>query len=604
MSNVSYYSLTGGLNTVASIATINQTPNRTESPDMCNIEFYKLGGLKSMDGNKQFSKTKFNHTISLGYEYILGNKKYMIVCTTDGSVFEYDKVTDTFDELYKFPHATNRFSIAAFNNGIVITNSVDPFLYYRKGRHTRLGIVSNAVSSTTIIGTETHFTTEVAPGDYIKFADEDTFSIVKEVKSDTELIVEAAITSAHTNVQLYLDEKSIIDAQWTVYTQDGQIESQREVRGLALQTYQGRIFVGALDGTLYYSGVGLLRGWSTRDGGGAIDSFYNDNSDFTALVNWDKYLVLCKREYSYLLDGTSSDDTTWSITPYSELTCESQQSYIVSNNSLYMYAREAGGIFPLLQRTIYNSTYQGAELSLKIKDSFDYIDLSRLDYIFPVYHPKYRYVMFYMPMLTGKGSNYCYIFDVRSKTWLLRQVTQEVTCAFRYNDKVYIGTKDGLVLEEFNGTSFNGNPIEFWWKSPWFNFGRGTDYLSTREIRLKLSEELSNNFILRNYRDGGTISNKRNVSLDSGVFKGLVWDIEGSPEPGADDTLTDTVWANEDGTEGDSWVVSSHQIKRFPIADQYFNTLQLEFYGNSLDQGLAIYGFEIDGVKLEEVPWN
>lgn len=600
MANVQYYALTGGLNTVSSIATINQSNRRTESPDMCNVEFYKLGGLKSMDGNKRFSDTQFTSTVALGYEYILGNNKYLIVCTTDGKVFEYDKTADTFIEIYNFDRTTDRFSITAFNNGIVVSNGIDPFLYYKKGRRVRVGLATNNASSNIVTGKGTQFKTQLSVGDYIYFDEEEIRYVVEDVVSDTELKVTEVITTAHTETELYLGEISIVDAQWKVYADDQTtVESQRDIRGLAIQSYQGRIFVGAEDGTLYYSGVGLLNGWSTRDGGGAIESFYNDNSDFTALINWDRYLVLCKREYSYLLDGTSSDDTSWAIAPYSELTCESQQSYIISNNSLYMYAREAGGIFPLMQRTLYNSTYQGQELSLKIKDSFQYIDLSRLDEIYPVYHPKYRYIMFYIPLLTGIGSNYCYIYDIRTKTWILRRVTQDVTCAFRYNDKVYIGTRDGLVLEEFNGTSFDGEPIEFWWKSPWFNFSKGTDYLSTREIRLKLSEELSNNFTIRNYRDGKTDSKSRNIGLDSGVFKGLVWDIDDDSN-----SLTDTVWANEEGTSGDSWVVSSHQVKRFPIVDQYFNTLQIEFYGNSLDNGLALYGFEIDGIKLEEVPWS
>ena len=37
--------------------------------------------------------------------------------------------------------------------------------------------------------------------------------------------------------------------------------------------------------------------------------------------------------------------------------------------------------------------------------------------------------------------------------------------------------------------------------------------------------------------------------------------------------------------------------------NQIFQTMSVEFYGNGLNDGMCIYGFEIDGVQLEEVPW-
>ena len=53
---LSYFNLTGGLNTVQTMATINSTPNRTESPDMVNIEYFKLSGIRTMNGNVGLNK--------------------------------------------------------------------------------------------------------------------------------------------------------------------------------------------------------------------------------------------------------------------------------------------------------------------------------------------------------------------------------------------------------------------------------------------------------------------------------------------------------------------------------------------------------------------
>lgn len=584
---VKYYNLTGGLNTVQGIGTINQSNKRTESPDMKNVEYYKLGGLKSMEGNTQFANT-LPSQISLGFEYIYGNNKYMVVTTVDGTLYIYDKITNTFKEIFKFKTPTSRHSICTFNNGIVVSNGVDDLLFYQYGRHNLLsGTVTTSTENNSVTGIGTEFTTQLAVGDYIEI-NSVKYKVI-EITSDTELRIEPTPTEAVTDSNYYLSDISALNA---VYKNSDDPNISKPVRGLALQSYQGRIFVGGNDGILYYSEVGLIHGWDLKYGAGAIPSFYDDNSDFTAFGIWDKYLIICKRERSYILDGTDADTTNWTVSPYSDFTCDSQQSWLVANNSFLVYTRTGGGIYPLLQRTIYNANYQGNDLSIKIRDSFEYVNTAKFDYIFPVYAPKKKYIMFYIPMLMGIGSNYCYIFDIQSKTWLLRVVPQEVTIAFRFNNEIYIGTSDGKILKEFSSLTFDGQPIEWYWKSPWFSFGEGSNYLSTREFRVNIAEESTNRFHLRNRRDGKDVFNTRAVSNNLDSFIGLVWDVDNE-----ENSLTDTTWDN------DSWVTTSHIVKRFPLPKQYFQTTQIEFYGNAVDEGMSIYGFEIDGIQLEELPY-
>ena len=585
---VKYYNLTGGLNTVQGIGTINQSNKRTESPDMKNVEYYKLGGLKSMKGNTQFANT-LPSQISLGFEYVCGNNKYMVVTTIDGTLYIYDKITNTFKEIFKFKTPTSRHSICTFNNGIVVSNGVDDLLFYQYGRHNLLsGTVTTSIENNSVTGTSTEFTTQLSVGDYIEI-NSVKYKVI-EITSDTELRIEPTPTEAVTDSNYYLSDISELNA---VYKNTDDPNMSKPIRGLALQSYQGRIFVGGNDGILYYSEVGLIHGWDLKYGAGAIPSFYDDNSDFTAFGLWDKYLIICKRERSYILDGTDADTTNWTVSPYSDFTCDSQQSWLVANNSFLVYTRTGGGIYPLLQRTIYNANYQGNDLSVKIRDSFEYVNTAKFDYIFPVYAPKKKYIMFYIPMLMGVGSNYCFIFDIQSKTWLLRVVPQDVTVAFRYNNEIYIGTSDGKVLKEFSSLTFDGEPIEWYWKSPWFSYGEGSNYLSTREFRINIAEESTNRFHIKNRRDGKDAYNTRAVSNNLDSFIGLVWDVDNE-----ENSLTDTTWDN------DSWVTTSHIVKRFPLPKQYFQTTQIEFYGNAVDEGMSIYGFEIDGIQLEEIPWN
>lgn len=523
---VQYYNLTGGLNTVNGIGTLNETNKRTESPDMKNVEFYKLGGLKSMEGNTQFSSTTFTASVSLGYEFVSNKEKNLIVCTADGKVYIYNKVNNSFEEIYKFPTPTSRHSAVGFNDGVVISNGVDDLIYYHKGRHTLLsGLVSVSSGKNIVSGSLTKFKEELNKGDYISFDDSDKYYVVEEITDDTSLTLSENVDTTYDGVNIYLGELSLLNA---IYTNSDDTSSgvNFKVRGLALNAYQGRLFVGGTDGTLYYSEIGLIHGWDLKYGAGAIPEFYNDSSEFTALGLWAQYLVIFKRERTYLLDGTNSDDTQWSISPYSIDTVDSQQSWLDAENGIWGFSRHQGGIYSILQRTIYNATFGGNELSKKIADSLDYINQAKYDEVFPVFHPQKGYIMFYIPLLTGIGSNNCFIYDIKAKAWLLRVVPQEVTAAFKFKDDVYIGTKDGKILKEFAGLTFDGKPIDFYWKSPFFSFGDQTNNKTTKEFRIKISEENTNNFHIRNRRDGKTTCKERNIDTGLGAFIGLVWDID------------------------------------------------------------------------------
>lgn len=398
--------------------------------------------------------------------------------------------------------------------------------------------------------------------------------------SDVSLIVPTE------GVNYYMTPISELNA---VYINSDDETVNYPIRGLAINSYQGRLFVGGNDGNLYYSELGLIHGWDAKYDAGAIPPFYNDNSDFTGLGVYGNYLVIHKRWYSYILDGSGTTDT-WEVQPYADISCDSQQSWIVANNAYYIFAKKNGGIYPLLSRTIFTTNYLGKEISVKIRESFKDLNQSLTHQIFPVYHPTKKYLMFYMPMLQGDGSNYCFIYDFISQAWWQRRVPQIVTVAFRYNDRIYIGTQDGLILEEFKSLTFNGQPIEFSWKSPWFDFGDGTNYLSIREFRCKISEEYTNNFYVRNRRDGYDDFHQRNITNDKTSFEALVW----SDDAGE---ITDTVWDEYE------WVESGFLIRRFPLPDMFFSTEQIEFYGKVENEAMCLLGFELDRIEHEEVTW-
>jgi hypothetical protein len=592
---IRYDNLTGGLNTVSSLGTINQSPNRTETPDCQNVEYFKLGGLKSMEGNTLLASIP--NSVVCGHEYIKNDIKYMLIADNEGIVYVYNSATNSFDTIYTFPTATDRLSMVNFADGVVVTNGVDDLLYYNKGRNTLLtGTVSGTVGSTTLTGVNTLFSKELHKGEYIKIGSS-TYKVVSistvSGETDTVCTVEPALTETYTSSIFRLTEISLCNA--TLINSDDTSVS-KPIRGLAINVYRGRLIVGGTDDNIYYSELGKYFGWDIKYSAGAFDPFYNDTSSIYALGLYGENLVVHRQSYSYLVSGTDSDPDNWQIDPFADISCESQQSFVVTNNTYYVYSRRNCGVYPLLKRNMFSDRFVGDELSIKIRNLFQDLNNSQLRNIYAVSSPRKRWLVLYMPFIQGTGSNIALVYDFQTNSWLRRVVPQEVTSAFRYNDKVYIGTADGKVLEEFTGLTFDGEKVKFYWKSPFLDFGDGSHYQSVSECRVQISEEENNDFYLRNYRDGLDLYKNRRLKNKSGLKSGLVW----SDEEGL---ITETVWDDYE------WADGGFTTYRFPLENAYFQQLQLMFCGNleetddGTTQGISLYGFELHNIQKEEVGW-
>lgn len=510
--SISYSNLTGGLNTVQDYATINSNPSRTETPDMLNIEYYKLGGIQTMKGNTQIGNS-LGAKVTAGYEYIIGNNVYLIVTTETDNIYEYDKLNDTFTPIGTMSNNASasseeyhpRHCIVGYDNGVVIVNGWSVY-YYNKTTGTK----TNYIPQLQITGG-----TSSSSG-----------------STDTETI------KFHPNCVVSLNGRLFMGAN--------------SVETDSTTTYNG--------GMLFYSGVGLgiqetWKAGTTYEDAGAFKEFFEDTSNFTALGTWAEFIVIHKIQNTFILDVTGDTSDAWTLKHYSEYTTDSQQSYVKVNNGYYTYVKEAGGIYALLTRSIYNNTYQGGDFSAKIKDSFEYLDTERYNEIYATYNPKKKYIMFYMPMTDNvtsegefNGSSDCFIMDLQTKSWLHRKVPQYVTAAFKFDDNTYIGTSDGLVLQEFRGKAFNGEAIQFHYITPPFLWGGGTNKTTTKEFRVKLVGDQSNHFYIESYRDGNhTAKSKRLVKNVGDNLGGLIWDLEynyPTPVEGSTTQFTDLGDAN------------------------------------------------------------
>ena len=467
-SQLRFNDLTGGINNVYDKEMINSSTKKTESPDMVNVEYFKLGGIKTMNGNSLVGTTKFSiqeNPVVGGWEYTKGNRRYMIIGLENGDVRLYDQSLDIPDSennpfklIYKFPSSSKRMSFCNMNNGVVVTNGVDDLLFYELNRTTYVsGVISTSVD--VVYGSSTKFGTEIKVGDGINVNGNTYY--VKKIIDEEELIVDREFDADDyvTDYKLKLADTSLCNATFVNTDPDKDVGGKVNVkiRGLAIQFYNGRLWVGGKEG-LFYSAVGLPNNWDARSDAGAIYDLYNDSSEVTALGLFSEYLMVHKKYNTYILT-MEGEGSTLQIKPFSNITCNSQQSWIVSNTKYFVYSDDFMDIYPLVQHTVFNDKFLGEPITQKVRNIFKKIRVGDTENIFCVSRPLERQMIFYLPTTERSGSGEALIYDFQTKSFLLRRLPKETTVniAFNFDNNVYIGTEDGMILKEFSSNSFTTN---------------------------------------------------------------------------------------------------------------------------------------------------
>ena len=197
-----------------------------------------------------------------------------------------------------------------------------------------------------------------------------------------------------------------------------------------------------------------------------------------------------------------------------------------------------------------------------------------------------------MPMNNVKGSGFALIYDFQTKSWLLRIVPQEVTCAFSFNNKIFIGTEDGKVLQEFKGKTFDGKTINSYYKSPWFDWANNYNQ-SFAEFIIEIDNEQYNQFNIETQKDGQSRPETRTIDSDDLYQPSMLWAYDG------DDERNSNLMKWDDN----NWLRATFETLRMLLPNNVFEKFQLEIGTNDVNQGFAIYGYAFRRIETEEAPW-
>ncbi len=348
--------------------------------------------------------------------------------------------------------------------------------------------------------------------------------------------------------------------------------------------YKGRVWV-ASDSTVYYSALGTYNNFSTAGDAGYIRDFYTDTDEITALAVYKEYLAIYKKNKVYLLSGSSVSD--FAIIPFADRGTSSPFGVVNVNNKQYFINE---GIIPLVVGDL-NQVVVGQEISGKIKCEFDKFDMTRFDEIITLHYDLKNQIWFFIPYKEDEYFHTIWIYDYENSAWFKRVLPQDITFACNFNETILTCDNCGNVYLENFGTSFNGEPISFIWKSPFISLDDPNIRKTIDEFYFILDESYDNNFNFSVYKNyDGDYKDDNDVVFSTNVTN-LNWHKENSQ------TDQNFVWSTEDNPS--YWAVNTNSIYKADISEANFS-VQLCVEGTSADQSCAVIGLEFKEVFLDE----
>ena len=380
------------------------------------------------------------------------------------------------------------------------------------------------------------------------------------------------IIATENDSPFYIDfEELVHDCNLTDYQNNPLIINTATV-------YKGRVWF-ASGSTIYYSALGTYDDFETENDAGYISDFHTDTSEITAIKPYKDYLAIYKKNNVYLLTGSSPEN--FSIIPFANKGCIAPKAIENVDNKQFFLSN---GIFALEQVGELNQIQLGNEISLKIKPVLEELNSDNLKKSFCLHYENKSQMWFFFPYPLKNYYNTVWINDYINKAWYKRIIPQNITtaCVFKYN--ILTADENGKIYKEDFGTTFNGEPIKFLWKSPFLALSNAHHKKLIDEFYFILDEEFDNNFDFSVYKNYDSQNSSDEDKIYSVHFEHLLW---------ADNNTDDNLpchWALDEENIP-IWSVSRNTLEKAEISESNY-AIQLCVSGNKTEQSCAIIGLQ------------
>lgn len=362
-------------------------------------------------------------------------------------------------------------------------------------------------------------------------------------------------------------------------------EDESPIYPEVVTSYKGRLWV-AEGSTLYFSALGTFDDFESENDAGYINNFYTDTHDITALKTYKDYLAIYKEDEVYLLTGSNPGD--FAITPFADKGAYSANSVITVNNKQYFFS---SGIYSL-QVGELNQVMLGSEITENIKEEFQSFDFKRKREIFAIDYKLKNQIWYFIPYRNDNYFHTIWINDIVNQAWYKRVLPQNITCACIFENYILTADNEGNIYREDISNTFNGEAIEFMWKSPFLGLGNPTIRKTIDEFYFILDETYENKFNFSVYKNFDSENHDDSEVIYSNNYENLLWYKENSS------TEVHDTWPDDNENEG-VWALSTESIYKAEISEANYS-VQLCIEGNKPEHNAAVIGIQFKEIYNED----
>jgi len=352
-----------------------------------------------------------------------------------------------------------------------------------------------------------------------------------------------------------------------------------------ISVYKGRAWVGS-GATLYYSALGKYNDFTTEDDAGYINNFYTDTNAITALRPYKDYLAIYKEDSVYLLSGSSPED--FKIAPFADKGTKSTQGVININNKQYFMNQ---GVFSLEQAGLLSQIQLGEEITLLIKSEFEHFDKTRFDEVIILHYETKNQIWFLIPHQNDQYFHTIWIYNYINTAWFKRVLPQDITIACMFDGNIITADANGKVYREDFGNTFNGEAVNFMWKSPFLAAGDSNVRKTVEEFYFILDETYDNNFNFSVYKNFDSEYKDDTELIYSTNYDNMIWS--------GDNLTTDLNFSWDSDELSSFWATSADSVYKAEISESNYS-VQLCIEGSSAEQNAAIIGLEFKEIYLDD----
>ena len=353
-----------------------------------------------------------------------------------------------------------------------------------------------------------------------------------------------------------------------------------------ITVYKGRVWC-AKDSTIYYSALGTYNDFDSENDAGYINDFHTDTADIITMHTYKDYLAVYKKDRVYLLSGSSPED--FAITLFADKGSVAKDCIVNVDNKQYFLSN---GIYALEQVGELNQIRLGSEISSKIKAEFQKFDVSRMNKTFAVHYQNKNQVWFFFPYLDNSYYNTIWINDYVNKAWYKRVLPQKITTCCEFDSYIITADKDGKIYREDYGTTFDGSPIEFMWKSPFLVLGNVLRRKIIDEFYFILDDNYDNKFEFSLYKDYDSEFSDDVELIFSKHYTHFIWGGDETPDS------TQYCWSNDD-SQIPVWPINSNSLEKAEICGSNYS-VQICVQGRELTDNCAIIGLQFREIYDDE----